>query len=102
MDIKAAFDTINQDRMLQVVSNLLDVVSTLIQVCARAGLTGQDHDYCLMLYCLLLPPASKASQGSSRRLFKQRALLDGKSPPLLHLDVMWEALIPRWRFDGIR
>ena len=27
MDIKAAFDTINQGRMLQVVSNLLDVVS---------------------------------------------------------------------------
>lgn len=27
MDIKAAFDTINQDRMLEVVSNLLDVVS---------------------------------------------------------------------------
>jgi hypothetical protein len=30
-----------------------------------------------MLYCLLLPPASKASQGSARRLFKQRAVLDG-------------------------
>jgi telomerase reverse transcriptase len=32
-----------------------------------------------MLYCLLLPPASKASQGSSRRLFKSRALLNGTS-----------------------
>jgi hypothetical protein len=30
-----------------------------------------------MLYCLLLPPASEASQGSARRLFKQRAVLDG-------------------------
>lgn len=42
------------------------------------GAKGQDHDYCLMLYCLLLPPASKVSQGSARRLFKQRAILDGQ------------------------
>ncbi|OCF77899.1 hypothetical protein I204_01902 [Kwoniella mangroviensis CBS 8886] len=60
MDIKAAFDTIKQDKMIQVVSDLLD----------------QNHDYCLMLYCLLLPPASKASQGASRRLFKSRAVVD--------------------------
>ncbi|WWC95477.1 hypothetical protein V866_002341 [Kwoniella sp. B9012] len=60
MDIKAAFDTINQDKMIQVVSDLLD----------------KNHDYCLMLYCLLLPPASQASQGASRRLFKSRAVVD--------------------------
>nr|XP_019043423.1 hypothetical protein I302_08000 [Kwoniella bestiolae CBS 10118]OCF22353.1 hypothetical protein I302_08000 [Kwoniella bestiolae CBS 10118] len=60
MDIKAAFDTIKQDKMIQVVSDLLD----------------KNHDYCLMLYCLLLPPASKASQGASRRLFKSRAVVD--------------------------
>ncbi|WRT69587.1 uncharacterized protein IL334_006576 [Kwoniella shivajii] len=60
MDIKAAFDTIKQDKMIQIVSSLLD----------------KNNDYCLMLYCLLLPPASKASQGASRRLFKARAVVD--------------------------
>ncbi|WVQ96087.1 hypothetical protein IAU59_003188 [Kwoniella sp. CBS 9459] len=60
MDIKAAFDTIKQNRMIEIVSGMLD----------------KNHDYCLMLYCLLLPPASKASQGSARRLFKSRATVD--------------------------
>ncbi|WVF68547.1 hypothetical protein IAT40_003315 [Kwoniella sp. CBS 6097] len=60
MDIKAAFDTIKQDRMIEIVSDMLD----------------KNHDYCLMLYCLLLPPASKASQGTARRLFKSRATVD--------------------------
>ncbi|KAK8849571.1 hypothetical protein IAR55_004906 [Kwoniella newhampshirensis] len=60
MDIKAAFDTIKQDKMLEIVSRLLD----------------KNHDYCLMMYCLLLPPASKASQGSARRLYKTRAIVD--------------------------
>ena len=59
-DIRAAFDSINQDKMLAIIEDLLD----------------KNHDYCLMLYALLLPPASKASQGSSRRLFKTRALVD--------------------------
>ncbi|WWC92913.1 uncharacterized protein L201_007875 [Kwoniella dendrophila CBS 6074] len=63
MDIKAAFDTIKQDKMIEVVSSLLDKY--------------QNHDYCLMLYCLLLPPASKASQGAARRLFKSKAVIDG-------------------------
>ncbi|KAL1408231.1 Telomerase reverse transcriptase [Vanrija albida] len=57
MDIKAAFDTIKQEKMLQIVERLLD----------------EDYDYCLMMYCMLLPPASKASQGTARRLFKTRA-----------------------------
>ncbi|WWC65948.1 uncharacterized protein I303_108570 [Kwoniella dejecticola CBS 10117] len=60
MDIKAAFDTIKQDKMIDVVSRLLD----------------KNHDYCVMLHCLLLPPASKASHGASRRLFKSKAVLD--------------------------
>lgn len=37
----------------------------------------QNYDYCLMLYCLLLPPASLASQNSARRLFKTRATVNG-------------------------
>ncbi|OCF35151.1 hypothetical protein I316_03193 [Kwoniella heveanensis BCC8398] len=60
MDIKAAFDTIKQDRMIDIISGMLE----------------KNYDYCLMLYCLLLPPASKASQGSARRLFKSRATVD--------------------------
>ncbi|WWC73585.1 uncharacterized protein I206_107557 [Kwoniella pini CBS 10737] len=60
MDIKSAFDTIKQGKMIDVVSNLLD----------------KNHDYCVMLYCLLLPPASQASHGASRRLFKSRAVVD--------------------------
>lgn len=63
MDIRAAFDTINQNKVLQVISDLLD----------------EDYDYLLVLYSLLLPPASQASQGSSRRLFKTRAMVDGTS-----------------------
>jgi telomerase reverse transcriptase len=47
MDIRAAFDTINQDKVLQVIDSLLD----------------EDYNYLLMLYSLLLPPASGASQG---------------------------------------
>jgi signal transduction histidine kinase len=34
MDIKAAFDTIKQDKMLQVVSNLLDKASYPYATCA--------------------------------------------------------------------
>jgi len=79
MDIKAAFDTIKQDKMLEVVSSLLDRVSWSPPSIDSAE--KKDHDYCLMLYCLLLPPASKASQGSARRLFKQRAVLDGTYYP---------------------
>ncbi|WVR08145.1 hypothetical protein IAU60_005191 [Kwoniella sp. DSM 27419] len=60
MDIKAAFDTIKQDKMLDIVSTMMD----------------KNHDYCIMLYCLLLPPASKASQNTARRLFKPRAMVD--------------------------
>ncbi|RXK34877.1 hypothetical protein M231_07866 [Tremella mesenterica] len=63
MDIRAAFDTIPQDKVLDIVSSLLD----------------KDHDYCLMLYCLLLPPASEQSQGSTRRLFKTKAMVDDLS-----------------------
>jgi len=63
MDIRAAFDTIKQDKVLSVISSLLD----------------DNYDYLLMLYSLLLPPASKASQGSARRLFKTRAVLDSMS-----------------------
>lgn len=62
MDIKAAFDTIKQDRVLRVIENLLD----------------KDHDYLLMMYSLLLPPASEASQRSARRLFKTRAVVDSE------------------------
>lgn len=62
MDIKSAFDTIKQEKMLQVVEDLLDA----------------DFDYILMMFCMILPPASKASQGSARRLFKTRAVVDGK------------------------
>lgn len=40
---------------------------------SRLSLRPQDYDYCLLMYCMLLPPASKASQGTSRRLFKTRA-----------------------------
>lgn len=57
MDIKAAFDTIKQDKVLEVIDELL----------------AQSDDYTIMQYALLLPPASKASQGSSRRLYKTRA-----------------------------
>nr|XP_031859765.1 uncharacterized protein CI109_004837 [Kwoniella shandongensis]KAA5526837.1 hypothetical protein CI109_004837 [Kwoniella shandongensis] len=64
MDIKAAFDTIKQDKMLDIVAKLLD----------------KNHDYCLMMYCLLLPPASKASQGSARRLYKTRAVVNTHHP----------------------
>jgi len=64
MDIKAAFDTIKQDKALRVIENLLD----------------SDYDYVLMMYSLLLPPASEASQRSARRLFKTRAVIDGELP----------------------
>lgn len=63
MDIKAAFDTIKQDSVLRVIDTLLE----------------QDWGYALVQYCLLLPPASEASQGSSRRLFKTRAVIEGES-----------------------
>jgi telomerase reverse transcriptase len=59
MDIRAAFDTIKQKKVLQVVERLLD----------------ENHDYCLMMYALLLPPASKGSQASARRLYKTRAVV---------------------------
>ena len=33
-----------------------------------------------MLYCLLLPPASKGSRTSARQIFKSRAIIDGQLP----------------------
>ncbi|KAK4689413.1 telomerase reverse transcriptase, partial [Tremellales sp. Uapishka_1] len=59
-DIKAAFDTIKQEKMMDIVTEILD----------------KNHDYCLMLYCLLLPPPSDASAGAARRLFKSRAIVN--------------------------
>lgn len=61
MDIKAAFDTIKQDKVLRIVDSMLE----------------SDWGYALVQYCLLLPPASEASQGSARRLFKTRAVVEG-------------------------
>ena len=76
MDIIAAFDTIKQDKMLDIVSRILEKVKRLPR--DKTDL-NQNHDYCLMLYCLLLPPASQASQASAtRRIFKTRAVLDGE------------------------
>jgi hypothetical protein len=44
-----------------------------------------------MLYCLLLPPASKASQGSARRIFKTRALVNGESGSRRSIRALTEA-----------
>ncbi|CAK9784445.1 unnamed protein product [Cutaneotrichosporon oleaginosum] len=57
MDMQSAFDTVKQDKMLEVMRCILE----------------KNHEYALAVHCILLPPASKASQGIPRKLYKTRA-----------------------------
>ncbi|WVQ79296.1 hypothetical protein IAT38_001393 [Cryptococcus sp. DSM 104549] len=61
MDIKAAFDSINQEKMLEIVEKMLDA----------------DDDYTIMSYALLLPPGSGAYAGTVKNLYKSLAIPDG-------------------------
>ncbi|ODO06884.1 hypothetical protein I350_04244 [Cryptococcus amylolentus CBS 6273] len=60
MDIKAAFDTIKQDRVLEIVEEILD----------------QDHDYCIMMYGALLPPGNENRSKAPRKLYRSKAVAD--------------------------
>jgi len=55
MDIKAAFDTIKQDKMLQVVSALLDQVGSDLPKIHRKKLTNETGPR--LLLNALLPPS---------------------------------------------
>ncbi|BEJ01730.1 hypothetical protein CcaverHIS631_0604120 [Cutaneotrichosporon cavernicola] len=57
MDMQSAFDTVKQGKLLEVMEYILE----------------KNHEYALALHCILLPPASKVSQGIPRKLFKTRA-----------------------------
>ncbi|OXH32063.1 telomerase reverse transcriptase [Cryptococcus neoformans] len=57
-DIKAAFDSIKQDKMLEMLEDML----------------RQSSEYRVILYSVLLPPGHIAYQGTSKRLFKSRAI----------------------------
>lgn len=57
-DIKAAFDSIKQDKMLEMLEDML----------------RQSSEYRVILYSVLLPPGHKAYQGTSKRFFKSRAI----------------------------
>ncbi|KIY34721.1 telomerase reverse transcriptase [Cryptococcus gattii E566] len=57
-DIKAAFDSIKQDKMLKILEDML----------------RQSSEYRIILYSVLLPPGHRAYQGTSKRLFKSKAI----------------------------
>ncbi|KAL0249996.1 hypothetical protein I308_103299 [Cryptococcus tetragattii IND107] len=57
-DIKAAFDSIKQDKMLEILEDML----------------RQSSEYRIILYSVLLPPGHRAYQGTSKRLFKSKAI----------------------------
>ncbi|WVN86882.1 uncharacterized protein L203_102056 [Cryptococcus depauperatus CBS 7841] len=58
MDIQTAFDTIKQDKMLGIVEKIL----------------SENEQYCIMLFALLLPSGSNAYQGTSKKLFRLKAV----------------------------
>ncbi|WVQ75065.1 hypothetical protein IAR50_004674 [Cryptococcus sp. DSM 104548] len=65
MDIKAAFDTIKQDRLLEIVEEMLD----------------QNHDYCIMMYSVLLPPGNGNKSKAPRKLYRSKAVADNMVHP---------------------
>jgi len=64
MDIKAAFDTVKQDKMLEVVSALLDQVGAYLPKMHWKKLTNETGPR--LLLNALLPPPSSGQQSVSR------------------------------------